>query len=230
MNFKIPPSVVKLLSNKYITLVLIILSITTIIMNLYKGNLYPLMIYFLALLILTSFQDNTNFNLLLSFIIMSVFTSNCLNEHRNEGFANESVTNKEEKEEEEGFSTTKDDTSEIKSSEDEDYNAEPIQGNNKKIIQFDKEKKNKNVINYASTIEDAYSSLNKIIGSEGIKNLTSDTKNLLAQQMKLAESMKNIEPLISGFGPILDKAHGLLGNIDSKSLNNIKSLAKNFSI
>ena len=46
----------------------------------------------------------------------------------------------------------------------------------------------------------------------------------MAEQMKLAESMKNIEPLINGFGPILDKAHGLLGSIDTKSFDNIKEI------
>lgn len=243
MKFKIPSNIVKHLSNKYISLVLIIISITTILMNLYKGNLYPLIFYFIALLFLTSFNDNTNFNLLLSFIIMTVFTSNSLKKVKNEGFENKedgelNNTTSDSPSQDEGFENTTDENfstkikppKEIKSSEDDDHAAEPIQGNNKKIIQFDKDKKNKNIINYASTIEAAYSNLNKILGSDGIKNLTSDTKKLLAEQTKLAESMKNIEPLINGFGPILDKAQGLLGNIDPKSSNNIKSFAKNFSI
>jgi hypothetical protein len=103
-----------------------------------------------------------------------------------------------------------------------------MQTGHKEGVLFDRDKKN--VINYASTIKDAYSNLNEIIGSEGIKKLTADTQKLMAEQMKLAESMKNIEPLINGFAPILDKAHGLLGSIDTKSFDNIKSLAKKFSI
>ena len=233
MKFKIPPSVVKLLSNKYISLVLIFMSIATIIMNLYKGNLYPLIIYFLALLILTSFNDNSNFNLLSSFIIMTVFTSNSL---KHEGFENTEDKAKEAENAEKGDAkedkeiTHQNDAQISEGYGDGDNGKEPSNANNKKIIQFDKEKKNKNMINYASTVQDAYSNLNEIIGSDGIKKLTADTQNLMAEQMKLAESMKTIEPLINGFGPILDKAHGLLGSIDPNAFTNIKSLAKKFSI
>lgn len=249
MKFIIPPSLVKILSNKYISFILIIISLTTILTNLYKGNLYPLIIYFLALLILTSFNDNTNFNLLLSFIIMTIFTSNCLKEGEPEGFENN--PGEDTAQEYENFKantpelinefndTIQQDDADADADADADTEAysdgndhisEPMQINNKKINIFDKIKKKKNVINYASTIKDAYSNLNEIIGSDGIKNLTADTQNLMAEQMKLAESMKNIEPLINGFGPILDKAHGLLGSIDTKSFDNIKSLAKKFSI
>ena len=40
-------------------------------------------------------------------------------------------------------------------------------------------------IDYASTIEDAYDELNKIIGGDGIQKLTGDTQNLMKQQMQL---------------------------------------------
>lgn len=236
MKFIIPPSLVKILSNKYISFVLIIISLTTILTNLYKGNLYPLIIYFLALLILTSFNDNTNFNLLLSFIIMSIFTSNCLKEDQYEGFENNPGEDVAQENDHELIKDTNPQyDAQISNAADADADgnepiSESMRNNNKKINIFDKIKKKKNVINYASTIKDAYSNLNEIIGSDGIKNLTADTQNLMAEQMKLAESMKNIEPLINGFGPILDKAHGLLGSIDSKSFDNIKSLAKKFSI
>lgn len=240
MKFIIPPSLVKILSNKYISSILIIISLTTILINLYKGNLYPLIIYFLALLILTNFNDNTNFNLLLSFIIMTIFTSNCLKEGQHEGFENkpgEDVAQENDSQLIKYTHTVHPDNSQINNDADPETNAdangnthisEPMQTGHKEGILFDRDKKN--VINYASTIKDAYSNLNEIIGSEGIKKLTADTQKLMAEQMKLAESMKNIEPLINGFAPILDKAHGLLGSIDTKSFDNIKSLAKKFSI
>lgn len=253
------PSLLKHLSNKYISLVLILISITTIMMNVYNSNLYPLIIYFVVLLFLTNYYNNTNLNLLLSFIIMSIFTSNNVIKYKCEGFESQNKdipdipvspadpiefknideTNKnfqtidENDGTGEGFETNviqvKDNTqndydySKITSNYNDNYESPPLKSNNAK---------NKNVINYADTIENAYSNLNKIIGSDGIKNLTFDTQNLLAEQMKLAESMKNMEPLINGFGPILDKAHGLLGNINDKTnnKNNSKSLAKNFSL
>ena len=49
-----------------------------------------------------------------------------------------------------------------------------------------------NRIDYAATVEEAYDDLNKILGSDGIKNLTEDTKKLADQQKNLGEMMKNI--------------------------------------
>ena len=93
-------------------------------------------------------------------------------------------------------------------------------------------KKNANGYNvdYASTIEDAYDDLNKILGSDGIKRLTSDTQNLMKQQLQLAESMKSMQPLIAGMTPLMQQAQGLLGTMgDNGNLNNLADIAKKFS-
>jgi hypothetical protein len=85
-------------------------------------------------------------------------------------------------------------------------------------------------IDYASTVEDAYDELNKILGSDGIKRLTSDTQNLMKQQLQLAESMKSMQPLIAGMAPIMEQAKGLLGNIgDTGNLGNLSKMVEKFS-
>jgi uncharacterized membrane protein (DUF106 family) len=85
-------------------------------------------------------------------------------------------------------------------------------------------------VDYASTIEDAYDDLNKILGSDGIQRLTNDTQKLMKQQLQLAESMKSMQPLIAGMGPLMEQAKGLLGNIgDSGNLNNLTEMAKKLS-
>ena len=85
-------------------------------------------------------------------------------------------------------------------------------------------------IDYASTVEDAYDELNKILGSDGIKNLTADTQNLMKQQLQLAESMKNMEPLIAGMAPIMKQAQGLLeGMGGNDNLGNLADIAKKFT-
>ena len=93
-------------------------------------------------------------------------------------------------------------------------------------------KKGKYDIDYASTIEDAYDELNKIIGGDGIKKLTGDTQNLMKQQMQLAEAMKGMGPLIEQMGPLMqsvgpmiEQAKGMMGS----GTNNIADLAKNFT-
>jgi len=65
-------------------------------------------------------------------------------------------------------------------------------------------------IDYASTIEDAYDDLNKILGSDGIKRLTDDTQGLMKQQMELAESMKSMTPFFEGMMPIIKKMKGMM--------------------
>ena len=60
-------------------------------------------------------------------------------------------------------------------------------------------------IDYASTIEDAYDDLNKILGSDGIKRLTDDTQGLMKQQMELAKSMEAMTPLFKGMKPMIEQ-------------------------
>lgn len=93
-------------------------------------------------------------------------------------------------------------------------------------------KKNSNGYNidYASTVEDAYDELNKILGSDGIKRLTSDTQNLMKQQLQLAESMKNMQPLIAGMTPMMSQAKDLLSSLgDSGNMGDLANIAKKFS-
>jgi hypothetical protein len=86
-------------------------------------------------------------------------------------------------------------------------------------------------IDYASTVEDAYDELNKILGSDGIKRLTDDTQNLMKQQLQLAESMQSMAPIIKGMGPMLQQAQGILGGMgDGKEgLGNLLDIAKKFT-
>ena len=76
-----------------------------------------------------------------------------------------------------------------------------------------KQKGGKYHVDYASTVEDAYDELNKVIGGDGIKRLTSDTQNLMKQQLQLAEAMKGMGPLIQGMAPLLQQAKGMLGSL-----------------
>jgi len=93
-------------------------------------------------------------------------------------------------------------------------------------------KKNRgNEIDYATTIEDAYNELNNILGSDGIQRLTSDTQNLMKQQMQLAEAMKGMTPVIKQIAPMVENLKGMMGQMgDSKEgLGSVLDLAKKFS-
>jgi hypothetical protein len=86
-------------------------------------------------------------------------------------------------------------------------------------------------IDYASTVEDAYDELNKIIGGDGIKKLTSDTQSLMKQQLQLADAMKSMGPLIKGMAPLMQQAQGLLSGMGDKEngLGSVMEMAKKFS-
>jgi hypothetical protein len=91
-------------------------------------------------------------------------------------------------------------------------------------------KKGKYDIDYASTIEDAYDELNNILGSDGIKNLTTDTQNLMKQQKQLTEAMTQIQPLMQTVGPLLDQAKSMMNNMQqSGGVDQLNKLAKQFN-
>lgn len=86
-------------------------------------------------------------------------------------------------------------------------------------------------IDYATTIEDAYDELNNILGSDGIQRLTSDSQNLMKQQMQLAEAMKGMTPVIQSIAPMVENLKGMMGQMgDGKEgLGSIMDLAKKFA-
>jgi len=86
-------------------------------------------------------------------------------------------------------------------------------------------------IDYATTIEDAYDELNKILGSDGIQKLTADTQGLMKQQMQLAKAMEGMTPVIQSIAPMVQNLQGMMGQMgDGKEgLGSLMDLAKKFS-
>ena len=77
-------------------------------------------------------------------------------------------------------------------------------------------------IDYGSTIEAAYSELNDLLGSDGVKKLTDDSQRLMKQQMQLAESMKMM-------GPMLESAKDMLKSLNVNEIKDIASVAKSLT-
>jgi hypothetical protein len=72
-------------------------------------------------------------------------------------------------------------------------------------------------IDYASTVEDAYDELNKIIGGDGVKRLTSDTQGLMKQQLQLTSAMSDMQPMIDQMGPLMDRVQTMMGSLTNAS-------------
>jgi hypothetical protein len=66
--------------------------------------------------------------------------------------------------------------------------------------------KNGNRIDYASTLEQAYDNIDNIIGEDGVRGLTDQTKSLMHQQQQLMNNMKEM-------GPLLKSAEGFMEQI-----------------
>ena len=84
-------------------------------------------------------------------------------------------------------------------------NAAPVNGNTR--------------IDYATTLEDAYTNLEGILGSDGIGKLTNDTQRLMTQQQKLFDTMNNMVPLIQN-------AKGMMDSLDMKQLGGLTDMIK----
>ncbi len=61
----------------------------------------------------------------------------------------------------------------------------------------DDKKRNKDRIDHATTTQNAFNDLSKIVGDKGIQNMTKDTMELMKQQKTMMESLKSMEPMIN---------------------------------
>ena len=65
-----------------------------------------------------------------------------------------------------------------------------------------------NRIDYASTLEQAYDNIETIIGEDGVRGLTDQTKSLMNQQKELMENMKEMGPLLKSAEGFMEQLTG----------------------
>lgn len=73
-----------------------------------------------------------------------------------------------------------------------------------------------NRVDYAQTLGQAYDNLQNIIGKDGVKGLTNQTKDLMEQQKVLMNNMKDMEPLIKSAQGFMSQIMGS-GGLDGIS-------------
>ena len=87
----------------------------------------------------------------------------------------------------------------------------------------DKTSNNGNRIDYASTLEQAYDNIENIIGEDGVRGLTDQTKSLMNQQKQLMDNMKDM-------GPLLKSAEGFMKQITGNGgIGGITEMLKGFA-
>lgn len=77
-------------------------------------------------------------------------------------------------------------------------------------------------IDYSTTLEQAYDNLEKMLGSDGLNNLSADTNKLMSQQQKLFSTVDKMLPMI-------DKAQGMLQGLDMDKINSLVGMTEKFS-
>jgi hypothetical protein len=226
---KLPSSLAKLLENKYVLYIVFFLAVANLFGYMVMGNYKAIALFVLVGYLVYNFNKNMTIVLLIPLILASLFTS---------GFIKEGLENASDD------SKIKDDSKEMDASGNPIHSTIDASGNGVKVASSGEavvavaDKSNNDVpkanekfsnpydkrgsrLDYAATVEDAYGDLNKILGGDGIKNLTADTQKLMNQQLQLAEAMKSMTPL-------LEQAKGLIGGFDMKNFGNITEMAKQF--
>lgn len=226
---KLPSSLAKLLENKYVLYIVFFLAVANLFGYMVMGNYKAIALFVLVGYLVYTFNKNMTIVLLVPLILASLFTS---------GFIKEGLENaSDESKSKDNSKATDASGNPIPSTTDASGNGVKVASSGEAVVAVadkannDTPKANEKFSNpydkrgsrldYAATVEDAYGDLNKILGGDGIKNLTADTQKLMNQQLQLAEAMKSMTPL-------LEQAKGLIGGFDMKNFGNITEMAKQF--
>jgi len=222
---KLPSTISKILTNKYVLYFIAFLSLTNILGYMISGDINHIIVFILVGLIMTYFSKNMAIVLLVSLLTANLFSVSII---FREGFETGEKGNKPKNVKNKDTSVGSSDAkTETETKTDTTTEAKPqVKGESFEVGRGKRNPK----IDYASTITDAYSQLNELIGKDGIKSLTNDTQTLMKQQLQLADSMKAIGPLIEGITPLLSQVKGMMGGLDANSLEGIKSFAKTFNV
>ena len=228
----------KLLNNKITLFIVTALALFSLYIHITKSNFSAVLLFFLTAALVYTFTKNMILVLGASFIVTTIASMSKNLFGLKEGF-------KEGAEEAETETETETDEPETETGEgavslDKMLNKEATTetgGNNKKKAtqNFGNQKlspalfntpSKKNVeqqLGKATEVEQAYDNLEKIMGSEKINSISTDTKDLIKQQNELIKQLKTMTPA-------LNSAMSSLANLDLNKLTGMFSSAtKNLS-
>lgn len=211
MNMNLRASLSSLLTNKYVLNIVFFVSVLNVIGYVIYRN-YEAVTYFVLIgLTMAYFSKNMIIILGVPLILVNFFLMGKRKVY--EGLENKVTSGEKAVEDQKEFADVVSASKSDKGTKEDD-----VKGKEKFEVG---RKKGQYNIDYASTIEDAYDDLNKIIGGEGIQRLTADSQRLMQQQQQLAKAMEGMGPLIEKMAPMLEGAQSML-----KSVGGGESLSK----
>ena len=245
---KMPSVLQNLLTNKIVLNVVCILSALNLIGYLAMGKITAILFFIVLAILITQFNKNMIIVLGVPLILVNLFVA------KGYSFVEGMETNSDTTTKSSGTSDTpamtQDQKDALKSvakqaaqdkksgqglpitpidpslSQDTTNTSEPFGVN-----QADKKRSSGHSIEYATTVEEAYDNLNSILGGEGIQKLTADSQKLMKQQMQLAASLKNIEPMVESLAPMMKQAQDMMNGIGGNDgMGNIMDMAKKMGL
>lgn len=228
---KLKSVVSNILTNKWVLNIVSLIALFNVIGYMVMGNFNNVIFFIVLAALVRNFSQNMIIVLGTPLIVVNLFA---MRKGTFEGMENKSDGKDKKKVLDKNSKGKKSNESPMLPGTDHDDGSDIVSAAAAKNEHFEvgRSKNGASKIDYASTIEDAYDDLNKILGSDGIKRLTDDTQGLMKQQMQLAESMKGMEPLVKNMMPMIEQMKGMMTTMDSNGeggLGGVMEMAKKLS-
>jgi hypothetical protein len=225
---KLKSAITNFLTNKWVLNIVSIIALLNVIGYIVMGNFNNVIVFLVLAILVRYFSKNMIIVLGIPLIFVNIFSLKGTSYHR-EGMENTNqkhsdTINKINDDKKKNDSPTilpgTDDVSPV--------NVDSSNTKSDEHFEVGRPKNGGSKIDYASTIENAYDDLNKVLGSDGIKSLTDDTQKLMKQQMQLAESMKGLGPLVEKMMPMAQQMQGMMQGMDKdgNGMSGLMEMAK----
>lgn len=215
---KIPKSLSNLITNKYVLYLVATIAFLNVFGYMVLGNINAVVFFILVGYITTFFSKNM---IIVLFVAMTLTNFLMAGMKIKEGLETMKDGKLDQKKDDPAIKQDLPIVPPHDSDADKKPDGESFEGR-QPLEYSDINKKGKNTgtrLDHGATVENAYDTLNKIIGGPGFSKMTDDTKRLMEQQQKLAQSMEQFGPMLDSIKPFLEKAQGLLGNMDIKGIS-----------
>ena len=228
---KVNSTVSKILTNKWVLNIISLVALFNVIGYMVMGNFNNVIFFIILAVLVRNFSKNMIIVLGIPLVIVNLFA---MRNRTFEGMENKTDSDTDDSKDKKDIlkaATIKQKTNNgspmLPGTDAPESDVVSADAAKKEDFEVGRRKNGASKIDYASTIEDAYDDLNKILGSDGIKRLTDDTQGLMKQQMQLAESMKAMTPLVQGMMPMIEQMKGMMKTMDTKEgLGGVMDIAK----
>ena len=189
---KIKQSISKGLENKYVLYIVLFFAITNLLGYLMMGDIRVIAFFALVGFVVSKFSKNMIIILAAAMIATNFFLVGRSTSQVVEGMVSKSKNKASNKEKLSGI------------------NKKDFTKNSKHVSQ-DKER-----VDYATTVEQAYDNLENIVGKGGISKLTQDTSRLMDKQNKMFENLQSM-------GPLINQYKEMMGSMNLENINKLTS-------